>query len=191
MLSTAFYSRFKRFLSNLTTAAFAAALAGVITPAELMAKPSTSADASFLDQFSEHHKGAIKMSKLAKSRAHDPELKRIAQKMISEQTEEIDQMASWRRQYFAGEPHAAHEMPKMDMSKLEKKKGRAFDREFIDMMSKHHEQGIEMAKKTEDKLFHPQVKTFARNAAAKQEQDRLKLTELRDKASTAPKSSAE
>ncbi len=136
-------------------------------------------DAKFLNQMTDHHKDAIKMGELAESRAQNPELKKMAEKMVADQKEEIDQMKTWREQFFATAPTTRPEMPKMDVRPLQKKSGRDFDMAFIDMMSKHHEQGINMAKNASDRLFNTQVKTFAQNVVMKQSHERDELQQIK------------
>lgn len=140
---------------------------------------ATQFDAKFLDQMTDHHKDAIKMGELAESKAQNPELKKMAEKMIADQKEEIDQMKNWRGQFYASAPVAKPMQPKMDMSALKNKSGRDFDMAFIDMMRMHHEQGIDMAKSASDKLFNAQVKTFAQNVVMKQSHERDELEQMK------------
>lgn len=44
-----------------------------------------------------HHQGAIKMAQEAQKRAQHPEIKKLAQGIISEQKKEIAQMAKWKK----------------------------------------------------------------------------------------------
>ena len=67
----------------------------------------------------------------------------------------------------------------MDMMSLKEKSGTDFDLAFLDMMTKHHEQGINMAKSAADKLFNPQIKTFAQNAIMNQDRERQELEAMK------------
>lgn len=145
---------------------------------EAKAKPA-SYDAKFLDQFSEHHRDAIKMGEMALSKAENPEVKKMAKKMVSDQKEEVAQMTEWREQFFSSAPKSKSEMPKMDLTSLKSKTGKDFDLAFLDMMTKHHEQGISMAKGASDKLFNPQIKTFAQSAIMNQDRERQELDEMK------------
>lgn len=136
-------------------------------------------DAKFLDQFSEHHQEAIQMAEMAEDKAQNPELKKMAQKMLKEQKKEVDQMQSWRQKYYPNASKTPMTMPKMDMSQLEKAEGHEFDMAFADMMSKHHDQGIQMVQSVSDELSNPQVKKFAQQAAKKQEKDKQKLAKMK------------
>lgn len=136
-------------------------------------------DAKFLDQFTEHHKDAIKMGEMALSKAENPEVKKMAQKMVSDQKEEIAQMQKWREQFYTSTPKDNSKLAKMDMSSLKEKSGKAFDLAFLDLMAKHHEQGISMAKSASDKLFNSQIKTFAQNAIMNQGKEVQDLSQMK------------
>lgn len=57
-------------------------------------------DKMFLSMMSEHHKGAVAMSKLVADRTDRTELKQLANKIIKDQTREIKQMKSWEKAWF-------------------------------------------------------------------------------------------
>jgi len=57
-------------------------------------------DKMFLTMMSEHHKGAVEMSKLVADRTERAELKELASKIIKDQTREIEQMKSWETTWF-------------------------------------------------------------------------------------------
>ncbi|OYZ23578.1 MAG: hypothetical protein B7Y39_04540 [Bdellovibrio sp. 28-41-41] len=135
-------------------------------------------DAKFLDQFSEHHSGAIEMGELASLKAENPEVKKMAAKMVSDQKGEIKKMKEWREK-ISSAPEVASSMQKIDMGDLSQKNGREFDFAFLDMMAKHHKQGVNMAKEASFKLSNPEVKAFAKTAAVKQEQERHQLLEMK------------
>lgn len=145
------------------------------------AQTSIPIDAKFLDQFSEHHMDAIKMAKIAEKKAENPELKKMAQKMVKDQSKEIDQMKSWRKEFFSSAPKTSLEMPKMDMKNLETSKGHAFDMAFSEMMAKHHQDGISMVEQMSPEMKNEKVKHFALQAAQKQGQEKDKLEAMTEK----------
>lgn len=55
------------------------------------------------------------------------------------------------------------------------------DVEFLDMMTMHHQQGIEMARMAEQKAQLPRLKEFASKTIADQEQDIQKMQEVRNR----------
>src|SRR4026207_589101 len=69
-------------------------------------------DLQFLDSMIHHHNGAIAMANLVLGKTERPELKTFAQKIIGDQTKEIDQMKQLREQWYSGKPSAVNmEMP--------------------------------------------------------------------------------
>lgn len=63
-------------------------------------------DRAFLSQMIVHHNGAIAMANLAKQNAKHDELKRLADDIIRAQTEEIEQMRTWQREWGYGTSEA-------------------------------------------------------------------------------------
>ncbi len=56
-------------------------------------------DLMFLDMMTPHHQGAITMAKEALTKAEHPEIKTLAQTIISAQEKEIKQMADWKAKW--------------------------------------------------------------------------------------------
>ncbi|MEO5930475.1 MAG: DUF305 domain-containing protein [Candidatus Kapaibacterium sp.] len=54
----------------------------------------------FIDEMIPHHEGGVAMAKDALVKAHRPELKKLAQDIITGQEKEIAQMKEWRRQWY-------------------------------------------------------------------------------------------
>jgi uncharacterized protein (DUF305 family) len=48
-----------------------------------------------------HHQGAIVMAQDALNKSQRPEIKRLAQNIITSQQREIDQMKQWRTQWYS------------------------------------------------------------------------------------------
>lgn len=125
-------------------------------------------DLQFIDSMTEHHRSAVQMGKMASTKASHEELRAMGQKVVDAQDREIAQMKTWRDQWFTNAPVAVdHSMPGMkqsmgmDMSKLMQSSGAEFDHEYIDMMTKHHEAGIAMAKDALEKSKRDEVKGLA------------------------------
>ena len=57
-------------------------------------------DKMFLSMMSEHHQGAVAMSKLVADRTDRAEVKEFANKIIKDQSKEIEQMKSWEKAWF-------------------------------------------------------------------------------------------
>jgi uncharacterized protein (DUF305 family) len=96
------------------------------------------------------------MAKLVDSHTDRPELRKLADSIVSSQRQEITQLQGWLRSW--GKPaapaggHGGHgdtEMPGMmseaDMSRLLAATGTEFDLAFVEMMAAHHQGAIDMA----------------------------------------------
>ncbi|WP_406601872.1 DUF305 domain-containing protein [Lentzea sokolovensis] len=112
---------------------------------------NTAADVTFAQGMVPHHEQALEMAKLVPSRSSNDKVRSLASRIEKAQDPEIAQMNEWLQQWGAAEQdHTGHDMAGMmshdDMAKLEKSSGAEFDRLWLDMMIKHHEGAVEMAK---------------------------------------------
>jgi len=60
----------------------------------------TEFDKRFIDGMIPHHEGALVMAKDALSKSKRPEIKQMAQEILSSQQKEIDQMKQWRKAWY-------------------------------------------------------------------------------------------
>lgn len=67
--------------------------------AQLKGKTGDDFDKTFLSLMTQHHQGAIDMATQAKQNAKHPELKTMADDIISAQSREIEQMKTWKNQW--------------------------------------------------------------------------------------------
>lgn len=63
----------------------------------LQGKTGDDLDRAFLSSMVPHHEGAIAMARVMTAQAKHPELKRMAQEIITAQQREIDQMKGWEK----------------------------------------------------------------------------------------------
>ena len=114
------------------------------------------ADVSFTQNMIPHHQQAIEMAKLVDNHTDRPELRKLADSIVSSQGQEITQMQEWLRSWSKpetpAEGHGGHgdtEMPGMmseaDMRRLMEATGTEFDLAFVEMMAAHHQGAIDMA----------------------------------------------
>ncbi|WP_131783895.1 DUF305 domain-containing protein [Legionella gresilensis] len=68
-----------------------------------LGKKDNQYDKRFIDLMIPHHEGAIMMAKDALQNATHPEIKELAQKIIDSQQKEIDQLKSWRAQWYSND----------------------------------------------------------------------------------------
>ncbi|MFZ3495847.1 DUF305 domain-containing protein [Streptomyces sp. 5.8] len=124
--------------------------------ASVKAGDHNAADVTFAKDMIQHHRQAVDMAELAATRASSSEIKDLATKIKGAQDPEIKTMSGWLTSWGEQVPQAmgGHDMPSGmpgmmsmdDMTKLETAKGAEFDKMFAEMMIKHHEGAIEMAK---------------------------------------------
>ena len=129
------------------------------------------ADVAFAKGMIPHHRQAIEMADLAPSRAQSAEVKKLAEDIKKAQDPEIKTLSGWLTSWGEQVPaegemdHSAHGMAGMmspqEMEKLENSSGKAFDTAFMELMIKHHEGAVEMAKTEKAQGAFPDAKTMA------------------------------
>ena len=166
--------------TNARRAAGAAVILGLVGLIVLLAlstgsdSESTSGsqvDGAFLTSMVPHHEDAVEMATLARRRARRDEIKKLAGAIIDAQNREIQDMTFSHQRIFGqslptsrmahGDLGLSEEemgMP-MDMGELEG--SREFDRTFIDMMIRHHQAAIRMARAELERGEDAEVKGLA------------------------------
>ena len=135
------------------------------------------ADVMFAQQMIPHHQQAIQMAQMAPSHAQSPKVKQLAAKIGAAQAQEIKTMTSWLHAWGkpvpSGMPGMMSPMPGMmgspspgmmsqqEMSQLMAAHGAQFDRLFLQMMIRHHEGAVEMAKTEQARGLNPAAKKLA------------------------------
>ncbi|WP_406723546.1 DUF305 domain-containing protein [Streptomyces sp. GD-15H] len=115
------------------------------------------ADVAFAKGMIPHHRQAVEMADLAPGRAQSPEVKKLAADIKKAQDPEIKTLSGWLTSWGEEVPaegamdHSMHGgmegmMTDEEMTELENASGQAFDTAFLEMMIKHHEGAVEMAK---------------------------------------------
>ncbi|GHH53099.1 DUF305 domain-containing protein [Streptomyces candidus] len=132
------------------------------------------ADVAFAKGMIPHHRQAVEMADLAPSRAKSADVKKLADEIKKAQDPEIKTLAGWLTSWGERVPadgamdhsgHSGHGMAGMmtaeEMDKLKASSGKAFDTAFMDMMIKHHEGAVAMARtELADGAF-PDARTMA------------------------------
>lgn len=133
-------------------------------------------DLAFMDGMVMHHQSAIAMAEIALEQAERQEIKDLATEIISAQQGEIDQITAWREQWFPGAPQsgmsgmggmAGMNMSEADMQML--READPFDREFIDMMTEHHQSAIMMAQEILTTTQRPELRQLANDIITAQQ----------------------
>ncbi len=130
------------------------------------------ADVAFAQGMIPHHRQAVEMADLAPSRAGSAEVKQLAEAIKKAQDPEIKILSGWLTAWGEQVPgagagdHSAHGagggmMTAEEMDGLGKASGKAFDTAFMELMIKHHEGAVAMAKTERADGAHPEAKTMA------------------------------
>jgi uncharacterized protein (DUF305 family) len=109
------------------------------------------ADVAFARAMVPHHEQALEMAELVPSRSSDDRVRDLARRIEKAQDPEITRMNEWLRRWGAqSSGHEGHDMTGMmsheDMTELEGLSGAEFDRRWLDLMIRHHEGAVEMAR---------------------------------------------
>lgn len=143
-------------------------------------------DVMFADGMTKHHRDGIKMAQMAVEKAQNAELRSMAQKMIDDQTREIDEMQRLRGDAPITPMAEMMKMPGMmpeskmqkDMARLEAATGQAFDIAFTEIMPKHHDGAIKMSKHELANGDHSGLRAIAQQIADKQSRERQQLVAM-------------
>jgi len=151
---------------------------GQVDPMNASLEPLKGAEfeQSFLQQMIQHHRSAVEMAKMVADHTQRAELRQFAEKIISAQTQEIDQMTKWLADWYKASPkeianEKADKEMKPHISMLSEKHDADFDKAFLEMMPKHHHMAVEMAEQAEKKATHPELKELASKIAKDQQQE--------------------
>src|SRR5688500_10777504 len=118
-------------------------------------------DAMFIDSMIEHHQGAIDMAEMAIDQAEHEELRTMAQDIVAAQTTEIEQMQSWRSEWYPDlDATDGMDMAMGDMT-ISEDASIPFDQRFIQAMISHHAGAIEMAEMALEQAEHEEIRTLA------------------------------
>lgn len=141
-------------------------------------------DQRFLDQMIMHHQGAVMSAQMMIADSARPELRDLAQRIITAQQREIDQMRTWRDTWYGATRDSA--LPGMmgggmmgsgmmggmmnrDQMRQMMGANADFDRMFLQMMIPHHEAAITMAQQALTQAEHPEIKTLAQGIVTTQQ----------------------
>ncbi|MEU9353595.1 DUF305 domain-containing protein [Streptomyces griseoloalbus] len=132
------------------------ASASASAPASASQGQHNVADVAFAKGMIPHHRQAVQMADLVPGRAQSDEVKKLAAEIKKAQDPEIKTLLGWLTSWGEEVPaegamdHSMHGsggmMTDEEMAELENASGKAFDTAFMEMMIKHHEGAVEMAK---------------------------------------------
>jgi len=143
-----------RLSSHLVRSALAAcAVASALRAQGGAAQRGSQADATFMRDMIAHHAQAIEMSALIPARTTREDMRLLGERIDVSQKDEIAMMQRWLREHDADTAVAHHHMESMIMpgmltaaqlAQLDKARGAAFERLFLEGMIRHHEGALTM-----------------------------------------------
>lgn len=147
-----------------TPAADTGDMAGMSAPA---AAGFNAADVAFAQMMIPDHRMVADMAKLAETKASSKDLKTLAAKMRKDNTAAVATMQGWLRKW--GKPTSGEmagmtvpgAMTSKDMDMLKSMSGMQFDMMFAQMMVKHHQGSVRMARDEAGKGASTDAKTMA------------------------------
>jgi uncharacterized protein (DUF305 family) len=136
------------------------------------------ADVAFASGMVVHHEGALTMAQDAAQRASTPEVRALAERVLAAQQPEIDQMEGWLAAWGEeGGSHAGHDVAgtsdmagtsEDDTAALAAASGTDYDRLFLEQMTAHHRDAVEMAQREQAEGTAPEAVALAERIEADQ-----------------------
>lgn len=147
-------------------------------------KPFNFQDVYFLQHMIEHHGQAVEMAEMLLENTKNPEMKKLGDAIHGAQAPEIEQMTEWLESWDQSteNPEHSHDpnapsagmMTDEDMEKLHGKKGKAFDKLFLEQMIFHHQGAVNQSnKQIKNGEFKPAIKLAKAIIAAQTKEIKL------------------
>ncbi len=167
----------------------------VLQPGESGTMPNAAAyadqDVAFVTAMVPHHAQALEMASLVADRAQDEQVKRLGERIAAGQGPEIASMQAWLQQQGLPaadeDAHGGHGsgghggMQGMaspeEMARLMAASGPAFDRMFLEMMTRHHEGALAMAQQAFG-VRHPVIAEMVGEVAVTQSAEIARMQEV-------------
>jgi len=124
-------------------------------------------DAQFLDQMIVHHEGAIMSTRAMIADSSRPELRGLAEDILTSQREQITQMRAWRAEWYP-ELESTFDMGGSMMGGSMMGGDSGTERMYLQMMIVHHQLGVDMAEQAQAEAVHPKLKELAEVIAKEQ-----------------------
>jgi uncharacterized protein (DUF305 family) len=145
-------------------------------------------DRMFIDMMVPHHESAVEMARVVLERTERPEMRQLAEEIIEAQEGEIEQLRSWRQEWYGssdtpsmaempmlhGMPGMDHGTQSMDMAaevELLRTAPEPFDQAFIDAMILHHQSAIDAARLAEQQASRQEIRELAQTIIADQQRE--------------------
>lgn len=138
-------------------------------------------DTEFVDFFISHHEMAVMMAEQVVERGSSPEVKALAQRIVTAQTSELQTMKTARLELEGSEepppmPSDPHGDPEMDA--MMEATGTELDRMFLEEMIPHHASGLPTAHRARPHVTRPELSALATDMFLTQAQEIGEMHEL-------------
>jgi putative membrane protein len=120
-----------------------------------------SSDARFIDHVARDNEGEIELGKLAVQKTQSPEVKALAQRLVTDHSKANQQLKRLAQKESVSVPTGVGKEQKDLRAQLEKLNGAAFDRAFVDAEVKDHQNDITFYQNESNRLQDPQLRSFA------------------------------
>lgn len=166
------------------------------TQAEADGPAPSRIDIGFPQDMSVHHRQAVLMASLVAERSNDPAIRALAFDIEATQLEQIGRMQGWLSLWDASAlPQGGHmtwvsghgaggfeTMPGMaseqELDALRRASGPQFDVLFLQLMLRHHQGGVPMARAAQQHAEVPQVRNLAGQMLTSQTKESVYLKQL-------------
>jgi uncharacterized protein (DUF305 family) len=159
---------------------------GGTSTSEMLMENGEYSDERFVDAMAHHHQGAMDMARVALVNAEHPEIRQLAENVVSSQEAEIEELRSIKEEQFS-DPEVPKEMSSEEMQMMgtmqdpgEVENQEPFDRVFIDAMIPHHELAIEMAEVASEETDNSRIRDLTRRIIEAQEGEIEQMTAWRE-----------
>ncbi len=155
---------------------------GMMNPSGMLMENGEYSDERFIDAMAPHHQGAVEMAQVALEKAEHPELRQLAENIVTDQQAEIEELTAIKKKEF-GSSSVPTEMSSEDMEVTGMMKDpqelasrEPFDKAFIDAMIPHHVSAIQMAETAYERTSNPEIRELARGIVEAQAAEIAQIT---------------
>ncbi len=127
-------------------------------------------DKTFIEEMIPHHEEAVTSSQQVLQNAQTPEVKELAQNIITAQEKEITQMKMWYKEWFSTE-YKNDGIYKPMMKSLAGKSTEEAEQSYLNDMIIHHQAAVSMAKAIQPITKRTELKTLSNDIVSTQNEE--------------------
>ncbi len=130
----------------------------------------------FVFEMIPHHQEAVDSAGIVFSETENKDIKKLAGNIIITQTQEINMLEGWKKDWYGGSRYRADYVE--TMPNLEELSGEQQDRAFIEGMIVHHQMAVEMAQQVLELKPRKEIADFARDVIRVQGNEIKEMQEM-------------